>query len=216
MNYIYDILVNFNENLYDFYEWNTSDNIVHIRKMPLFKVKSEELLDIKNNSFALNNEMLEKIINKTEIFSNKGNNYIKYSCLFSDGMSAIGIMFNNKGESILKTRMLIDEEIEVIEVCERLLLSKIPYTILNMQEKDEFKTRKDKEIEIYLNNKLNELNKKNRDKLKYLYYECFNKKIDDEDKMIKEIKKELQNNWFIFSRKLVDFFKLSKVDKQCL
>ena len=35
MNYIYDILINFNENLYDFYDWNLNDQIDHIRKIPV-------------------------------------------------------------------------------------------------------------------------------------------------------------------------------------
>ena len=33
MNYIYDIYLNLNKNLYDFYEWNKSDNIIHIKKI---------------------------------------------------------------------------------------------------------------------------------------------------------------------------------------
>ena len=32
MNYIYDILANFNEHYYDFYDWNELDNLIHIKK----------------------------------------------------------------------------------------------------------------------------------------------------------------------------------------
>ena len=38
MNYIYDILLNFNDMLYDFYDWNVKDNILHIRKIPLIQI----------------------------------------------------------------------------------------------------------------------------------------------------------------------------------
>ena len=31
MNYIYDIVLNFNSNNYEFYEWNKNDNIINIR-----------------------------------------------------------------------------------------------------------------------------------------------------------------------------------------
>jgi len=33
MTYIYDILLNFKDDLYEFYDWNKTDNIIHIRKI---------------------------------------------------------------------------------------------------------------------------------------------------------------------------------------
>ena len=53
MNYIYDILLNFNDIYYDFYEWNISDNIEHIRKIPLFKISIKDMITIKNNYIKL-------------------------------------------------------------------------------------------------------------------------------------------------------------------
>ena len=41
MTYIYDVTLNFNEILYDFFEWNNSDTLTHIRKIPMFKVNNE-------------------------------------------------------------------------------------------------------------------------------------------------------------------------------
>ena len=43
MNYVYDILLNFNEIGYYFYDWNGNDNILHIRKIPIFKIDSKTL-----------------------------------------------------------------------------------------------------------------------------------------------------------------------------
>ena len=34
MTYIYDVTLNFNEILYDFFEWNNTDNLIHVRKIP--------------------------------------------------------------------------------------------------------------------------------------------------------------------------------------
>ena len=31
MDYIYDIILNFNEEFYDFYEWKNNDNIINVR-----------------------------------------------------------------------------------------------------------------------------------------------------------------------------------------
>ena len=41
MNYIYDILLNFQNEYYDFFEWNTNDQITHIKKIPIIKVSNE-------------------------------------------------------------------------------------------------------------------------------------------------------------------------------
>ena len=48
MNYIYDIILNFQERIYDFYEWNKTDVITHIRKIPVFKISSKDLYNIEN------------------------------------------------------------------------------------------------------------------------------------------------------------------------
>ena len=41
MNYIYDIVLNFNKEYYSFYEWNRKDNIINVKKIPLFLVDNE-------------------------------------------------------------------------------------------------------------------------------------------------------------------------------
>ena len=46
MNYIYDVVLNYNENLYEFYDWNLNDDIIHIRRIPLIKIKRKSLLEI--------------------------------------------------------------------------------------------------------------------------------------------------------------------------
>ena len=41
MTYIYDILLNFKDELIEFYDWNKNDNIIHIRKIPLLKITAD-------------------------------------------------------------------------------------------------------------------------------------------------------------------------------
>jgi len=48
MNYIYDVVLNFQKEYYDFYDWNKNDNIYHMRKIPILKINSKQLLDIKH------------------------------------------------------------------------------------------------------------------------------------------------------------------------
>ena len=48
MNYIYDITLNFNKNnLYEFYEWKEEDDAEFILKIPMFKVSTEDIVNIK-------------------------------------------------------------------------------------------------------------------------------------------------------------------------
>ena len=52
MNYIYDVLCNFQNVYYDFYDWNKTDDILRIRKIPIIKVNDEVYLDLKNNKYG--------------------------------------------------------------------------------------------------------------------------------------------------------------------
>ena len=61
MNYIYDILINLNNSKnYEFYEWRDSDNIFHIRKVPILKVSNDKFLDIKRNNIIIDKDILNK------------------------------------------------------------------------------------------------------------------------------------------------------------
>ena len=214
MNYIYDILINFNEKLYNFYEWDINDEIIHIRKIPLFKIDSKSLFDIKNNKVRMSDDILVRIKDKTEVFTNKNIKNLEYTCLLSDGAEVIGVEFNNEGLSVSKSKLLVDEDYEVVEVCERVNESKINYEILIPECIDEFKTRKESEIDVYIRNEIKRLIQDNNiEKLKYLYYECFNDKANNKGKIINEINLELKKNWHNIAEKLYNFFKLTSINK---
>ena len=42
MIYIYDLTLNFNDRLYDFYDWKDTDSITHYRKIPLIKLSDKK------------------------------------------------------------------------------------------------------------------------------------------------------------------------------
>ncbi len=211
MNYIYDILLNFNENLYNFYDWNMSDNITHIRKIPLVKVNNKTYKDICSNLVEFKSEFLEKINRKTEIFTNRDIKILPYAFLISNGIEVMAI---NIGNNIKKSKLLIDEEYEVIDMCKRLEYSEIEYKIIKPINNYKFKTRKDIEMEKYLIKELKKLYKeKNTDKLKYLFYECFDKKEEDINIIIETINKNMKNCFDTVSDKLYKFFKLVQLSK---
>lgn len=209
MNYIYDILINWNKELFDFYEWNLNDDISHIRKIPIFKVSSDVLLEMVTCDFCASSEFLSKIYNKTEMFTNKNMRQIEYASLFSDGEEVIAIHFSSTGASTYKSKLLIDEANEVTEVVIRVPEVKIDYNIIK-ENPHVLKTRKELRIEKYLKKELENLKKDYAfDKLKYLYYECFGEKEANKEQMIGRLKKSLKEDWHHMYVKMYDFFKLA-------
>ncbi|MBO5096512.1 MAG: DUF3603 family protein [Bacilli bacterium] len=202
MNYIYDIFLNFNETLYDIYEWNRNDNIIHIRKIPLFKVDKKTMYDFITKKIELSNDFLTKIFKKTEIFGKNKIDNINYSFLISDGIDAVAIKLGNK-----YSRLLIEEEREVIDYVKSIKPITIDYKIIKSNKKTIFKTRNEIKIKEYIFKKVNELIKCNDyDKLKYLYLDCFNKNIEnDVDKLFLL---ELNKNWDSVYLKLYNLLKL--------
>jgi len=210
MSYIYDILVNFQKELYDIYDWNTDDNIIHIRKIPLFKIKKNVILDILKNNVKISTDFLSKIHNKTEMFLNKKIVYIDYSCVISDGNEVLVLQFKRGGSIVNKSKLLIDENEEVIEYVLSLTLQNIKYEILNPLKSISFRTRKEDKIYNYILQELNRaVRKEEALKLQYLYFECFGKYEKDSNKILKDIEKQLKNDWNSYYIKIYDFFKLT-------
>lgn len=208
MNYIYDILLNFKDELYDFYEWNKEDNIIHIRKIPIIKISEDDLYNIKNNYIQIDESFLEKIKNKTEIFTSKNIKKIEYACLLTDSNSIIAI--NRMDKKIKRSSLLIDEELDSLNDIDNLKIEKIKYDIIKKINYNEFKTRKQIEITKYIKKEFNKI-KKEEDKLKYIYYDCFNKKEDSIEKIIDNIENKLDD--INICNKLYKFFKLTKIHK---
>lgn len=210
MNYIYDILLNLQKKAYDFFEWNESDEIIHVRKIPFFRISSEELYDIKNNQVKFDLMFLKKISNRCEVFTNRNIKILKYVCLFSDSKEVIGVQLNDKGERIKISKLLIDEELDVNEVCENIEYSKINFVVSKLKQELNFKTRKEMKVYDYL---LKQFNNKNYNKLKYLYFEFFDTEEDDFSKIVEKLVDELNNNWSKVSKIMYNFFRLSSQRK---
>lgn len=211
MSFIYDILINFNKQLVDFYDWNLNDNIEHVRKMPLYRIDSKSLLDIKDHVVMVDSTFLERIRHKTEIFHNHNVSKIQYACLFSDGAYVLGIKFNSKGVSVGKSKMLLDEEMEVLDVCERLKEDVISYEVLMDDVVCEFSTREELKIKKYL---LSEIRKNhNHDKLKFIYFDCYGEQEDDVSKIVDCLTLSIQENSGEVIDQLYRFFKLTSAYK---
>jgi len=211
MNFIYDILVNFNEDLYDFYEWNTDDNVTHIRKIPLFRISTANLKQIKDYNVIVDLDFLKKIENKAEKFTSRDVEKISYAALFSDLNDVVALKFNEKGNNIGISKLLIDESEDVLEVVSRCSESKVDFEILKKKNKNDFKTRTQTEQKKYLSNSLNRLEKnKDVEKLKYLYFECFNEKQNSIKIIVDKLKQAINEEKNL--KVMYDFFKLISIN----
>ena len=210
MNYIYDILINFNEEeIYEFYEWDKNDNIEHVRKIPIFKVRTKDFINIKKNNITVDKAFLNKIRDKTEIFTNTSIDKREYCALITDGMDLIIVEFDENGCSIQKSSMLLDEYEDTLDESDLLDIVDIKFNVTKINNDIEFKTRYQKEIYKYIEKELEKLiEEKSYNKLKYLYYEWYNNKITDMTNIIKRLLDILHMD---FSCKHEEFFNLIKL-----
>lgn len=213
MNYVYDVLLNFNKEMYEFYDWNLDDYISHIRKILVFRVDNKTMRDLVNNSIVVDSDFLLKISNRTEMFTKQNVKIINYAALFTNGSFVIGIKFDKNGEIIGRSKLLIDEELDILDSALDMNEYNLKYNLIVDNKNVSFKTRKEILIEKYILKKLNEV-ENNKEMLKYLYYECFNEKNNDFRKMLLKLNKSLTNNWDNFYNKVYNFFKLTTIKEK--
>lgn len=209
MNYVYDILLNFHEKFYDFYDWNVRDLIDHMRKIPIFKISKNVLDDFLNYDIQIENTFLDKIQDKTELFFGRKLKNISYAFLLTDGKKVVG--FKLKDSKLLISDLLLDEEEVALEMVPLLNETKILYSKKNVFHKQNLNTRKEMDLEKKLKQALIYLkNEPNIERLKYIYYECFNQKEEKKEKIIKDLEKKLNEDFTNFSKKLYDLLKLTE------
>lgn len=179
MTYIYDILVNWNNNntLYEFYEWEQNDNLEHIKRIPLFKVEQSIFKDFLTSEVKIEEEFLLKIKKQTELYKKK---YLPYASLFTDGTKVIAVLFDEMGNAVLKSHLLLDEEEDILLLSKKQKAITISYEKGKEYLQNSFITRNDQLIRIFLKREfLSCYNLNNREKLKYIYDEYFDEKEDD-------------------------------------
>lgn len=202
MNYIYDIVLNFNKDYFCFYEWNKKDNIVNVKKIPLFVVDNNTFNMLKYDNVIVDSNFIELIKDKTYTYSK---NKIGCACLISNVKEVIGVLFDNNGNLIKRSSLLIDEEEEVLDEIVNDDIYNINI-ISSKRVKKEDINRVEREKKIFLNKYIKKEN--NVTNLKYLYYDFFEKEEED----ISLIKKMLLDNINgIWSNKLNSFYETVKM-----
>lgn len=188
MNYIYDIYLNLNDVLYDFFDWNRNDKIIHIKKIPIFKICDEILKNIIYNYVNIDAEFLNIIHNKTEVWNFEKK--LEFCALFCDNNNIIAIEFDNKGNSLKKSFLQIDEELEILETVNKLKERDLEFQIIKNDDTI-LKTRKQIKEENFINNELKDID---NDKLMYIYFECFGRHEKNRKEILKKFKNIKKNS----------------------
>lgn len=204
MNYIYDIYINLNKTLYDFFDWNKNDKITHIKKIPIFRLDIDDFINFVNYNIKVSDEFLNCIKNSTETWSCKEK--INNCALFCDINSIIAIEFNDEGVSIRKSYLMIEEEAEVLEDI-NIRQIHLNYKILN-KTNTLLKTRKELKEEVFIKKELKNID---NDKLNYIYFECFGKKESDKQTKINKLSK-IKSDSKVY-KNLYDILKLTSITK---
>ena len=203
MNYIYDLILNYNKELYEFYEWNNTDKLINIEKIPIIRINNTSFNEIMSSRIKISLVLLDKIKNKTYT----SNKIIKYSLLITNLNRVIALKFDDQGIEIERSSLLLDEEEDVLE--DDYQEEKIEYEIIEKLEEDYFLTRKEKSIKKYLLKEINNLYMNNNyEELNYLYEELYN-----DDKSIIErynyLINSITNNYNSNYEKLYNIIKLA-------
>ena len=190
MKNIYDILVNFKKIPYEFYEWNKEDDVKHVKKMPSIKVSDSALYDIFYNEVKISKNFLDQIKDKTEIFFGRTVKKVKYACVIYNDDVALSILLNDNGEIIGKSKLLFDEEEDVLK--EDVPLKEIDYNVIKKTKKISGLTRRETKIVLLLSKYLDKIHEiKKNDEIKYMYFECFNTMEEDNEKAYENLKNEV-------------------------
>lgn len=168
MDYIYDIVLNFQKEYYDFYEWFPTDKIVNIKKIPIYKVSNNDYLKIRNNIVTIDKISLPK---PNKIF------------LITSGLEVMALLIDNVGHVIKKSSLLFDEADEILEDKDKIKKIDIKYNIDKINNIKYISRKKIEKIK-YVNKYLRKSFKyKDKYYLKYLYFEIFNEEEDDINKV---------------------------------
>lgn len=190
MNYIYNIYLNFNKIYYDFYEWNDTDKIIHIEKIPIIRISTEKFKEIVSSNILLSLKDFESIKNKTE------SKYYSNCLIITDTRNVYAINFNSKGNSISMSSFYLDDEYNILQLSKKIKEKEIKYKVISKKD-ILLDTREEIYKKKYIYNKIKKLP---IDTIKYIYYDCFNKNENNYNKMISNIINSMNINTTICNK----------------
>jgi len=208
MNYIYDLVLNFSngDSFLEFYEWREKDKIQTIQRIPIIKIDRIQMNDILNKCIRVQKDFLDRIYNKTLL---EDGNLIEYALLVTDISKVVALKFNESGEVVGRSSLLLDEEEAVIDESLDYDNFELKYLVTKSFPKYDFLTREDRQIRDDLLINLKELyNSKNYDEINYLYEELYSEQRSIHNKY-KFLMEDIKNNYSSKYNKLYEIIRLS-------
>lgn len=164
MDYIYDIVLNFQNNYYDFYEWKSTDKIINIKKILVYRVNNQDYLNLKYNDIILDKKTIPKQVNMF---------------LVTNEIEVMALLLDNNGKILKRSSLIFDEADEVLDEKETIKELKIKYK-KNISKPHISQSRIITEKTNFLENYFNNIDKyKDEYLLKYIYYDIYN--IEEEN-----------------------------------
>ena len=184
-----------------------------MRKIPIIKTNKKELLDIINNCVSFT-ESTMKFLNtqniQAERFNKNSIDKIKNAVILACDKNAIAIKFNKEGLVYSKSSLLPDEKDDIIEIAKFQSEKTLNYKKIKSSNLNPFKTRFELENKNFINKELDKIYKmQDKQKLTYLYLECFGQDEDNFTNAYKRLKQEIEKSSEIF-QKIYNIFKLPK------
>lgn len=209
MYYYYDVYLNFSSEgeVFSFYEWESSDTLEFVKKIPLYHVSSETLKDNLEYKVKYSNN-LYKLLKGKAIIKDKDN---IDACIFiiSDKNNSLALEINEEGLVIARSKLLLEDEVNINEMIFTIKETELDYKCLE-KYKENVGLRQEEKIKKTIKCEIENLKKENnKSKLKYLYYEWFNKKCDDVYLMYQDMLDDLEKNYHDNLKVIYDFIKLS-------
>ena len=159
MDYIYDIVLNFQSEYYDFYEWNSKDKIINVKRVPIYKISHKDYLNIKYHNTIIEKTSLPK---QSKIF------------LLTSGIEVMGILTDKQGKVIKKSSLIFEESDDILKDHDEIKKVNIKYQIIKKNDIN-IVSRIKKEKNNYISYYLKNIDKQKDEYLmKYLYFDIFN------------------------------------------
>lgn len=186
LNYYYDIDLNFDmDTVWEFYEWEKEDLLTHVKKIPLFRVSHETLCDFLMYHIRLEEDFVKSLAQKTVL--TQMNEEVYATFLMSDTKNSLAVMVNDAGDVIAMSKTLVEDDNNINEFMYTLKETVLSYTLLEKREKRRENRQESRIKQLILVELQTLLEEQNVEKLKYFYYECFQKEESNLVQMYEEM-----------------------------
>lgn len=207
MNYYYDINLNFNDEVvWEFYEWESTDIITNMKKVPLLKVDTKVLEDAFIYQLQFIEEMTAKIKGKGISYNDQETLNVM---ILSDGKNSLALEINDEGLVISRSKLNLRDENNLNEIIFTVKKTEVEYQKIRKYEVKKGLRQESYEKKMILCELKTLLEKKEKKKLQYLYYEWFGSLEEDMDVCYKKMEKDLKQKWDETIHNIYELIKIS-------